>query len=64
MVEPRQARECRLERDILRPILRGRDVRRYAIEDSTRFLIFPYIIDNSKFVLVSEKELKKHARHL
>jgi hypothetical protein len=61
-VEPRHARKCRLEKALLRPILRGRDVRRYAVDDAANLLIFPYRIDKSKFVLVSEKDLKKHER--
>ena len=57
-VEPQQATKSRLEKDLLRPILRGRDVRRYAVGDSPRLLIFPYKVVTGDFVLLPENELK------
>jgi hypothetical protein len=58
-----QASELGLERDILRPVLRGRDVRRYAIAAVPKLLVFPYKTANKTFVLLSEKEIKSY-RHI
>ena len=59
VVERQQAREFRLEKDVLRPILRGRNVRRYAVGDRTRLLVFPYKVEKGDFGLLPESELRK-----
>jgi hypothetical protein len=62
IVEPKQATKARLERGILRRILRGRDVRRYAVAETVKLLIFPYRVEKGEFVILSESELKKRKR--
>ncbi|MGA2034190.1 MAG: N-6 DNA methylase [Thermoguttaceae bacterium] len=57
-IERQQAKQRRLEKDVLRPILRGRDVRRYAVANSPRLLIFPYTVVRGDFVLLPERELQ------
>jgi type I restriction-modification system DNA methylase subunit len=52
----------KLETEILRPLLRGRDVRRYKTSDNPKFLIFPYKIQNTEFVILEESELKKYRK--
>ena len=49
-----------LETQLLRPILRGRDVRRYVISPDPKLVIFPYKVQQNEFVLLSEPELQKH----
>jgi len=51
-----------LETALLRPILRGRDVRRYMVSDKPKLLIFPYKVQNGEFVILSETELKRHKK--
>ena len=49
-----------LETKLLRPILRGRDVRRYVISPDPKLAIFPYKVQQNEFVILSEPELQKH----
>jgi hypothetical protein len=62
VIEPRLARKCRLEKELLRRILRGRNVRRYAVRDGARLLVFPYKVERGNFAILSETELRKHKR--
>jgi len=49
-----------LESEILRLILKGKDVRRYHTADKTRLLIFPYEVRNNEFVILAEELLRQH----
>jgi hypothetical protein len=48
------AEQYRLEKEILYPILKGKDVRRYQVNWSNTFIIYPYNLDNS---VIPEKEM-------
>jgi hypothetical protein len=62
MVDYATARAQRLEAALLRPVLRGRDVRRYTVSDNPRLLIFPYKIQKDEFITLSEIELQGHEK--
>ena len=49
-----------LESDLVRPVLRGRDVRRYALPQASKLLIFPYKVREDEFVILSEIELQRY----
>ncbi len=61
-IDSQQARKYRFERDVLRRILRGRDVRRYAVGHHARLLIFPYSVEKGDFAILPEWKLKKRKR--
>jgi len=46
-----------IESDILKPYVKGKNVRRYYIQRNNEFIIFPYTDDGS---LIPEKDLKKN----
>jgi hypothetical protein len=52
------AKAQHLETTLLRPVLRGRDVRRYTVSDNSKLLIFPYKVHEDEFVILSETELQ------
>ncbi|RLC79174.1 MAG: restriction endonuclease subunit M [Chloroflexi bacterium] len=49
--------EVRVEANIVKPFLRGKDIRRYEPLEAIAFLICPYVIGKDKFQLMSEMEL-------
>lgn len=51
-------RRVRIEKGLVRPLLKGDDVHRYDIIRTNRFVIFPYQIINGKAILFSENELE------
>lgn len=53
-----------LEAELLRPFLRGRDVRRYAAGSPSTVVIFPYKVIGDQHVLLSEKELAEFPKVL
>jgi type I restriction-modification system DNA methylase subunit len=59
-VDPAVAKTLKLEAAILRPILRGRDVRRYQVSAQPKLLIFPYEVRAGEFTLLSESKMKGH----
>jgi type I restriction-modification system DNA methylase subunit/predicted type IV restriction endonuclease len=56
----RDLAKAQLESELLRPVLRGRDVRRYMLSDNSKLLIFPYKVQAGKFVILSEAELQEY----
>jgi hypothetical protein len=56
------ARSRRLERELLRPILKGRDVRRYSVNRDPKLLIFPYSIKQGNFAILDESVLRDFKR--
>ena len=56
------ADSMQLESNLLRPILRGRDVRRYASDQNAKLLVFPYKVHNEKFVILTESELRDYPK--
>jgi hypothetical protein len=59
IVDASEAQSQGLESEILRPILKGKDVRRYHTSDESRSLIFPYEVHNDEFVILTEKLLRQ-----
>ena len=54
------ARAQHLEATLLRPVLRGRDVRRYRTGEDPKLLIFPYRVREDEFVILPETELRQY----
>lgn len=55
-----EAEAIRIELRILKPIRKGRDIRRYSVSESQKFLIFPYQVHDDEFTILSENELQKY----
>ena len=51
-------REVTVERDLLKPLLKGDQVHRYDTLSTDKFVVFPYVILDGKAILYSEEELK------
>jgi len=63
VMERKEASRLRLEPDLLRPVLRGRDVRRYREAYGPKLLLFPYNVRKGQFEILAEPDLKKF-RHV
>jgi len=48
------------EESTLKPIFRGRDIRRYSLSKSHKFLIFPYKVVNEEYEIMSDDEIKQY----
>lgn len=46
-----------IEKDLVKPLLKGEDVHRYDTIKTTRFVIFPYKLQADKAILYTEKEI-------
>lgn len=46
-----------VERELVKPLLKGEDVHRYDYISTDRFVIFPYKLENGKAILYTEKEI-------
>jgi hypothetical protein len=56
VVDEQKTEELSLEKDLLKPVLRGEDVKRYRLRYQKKYLIFPYIqIDSEYHVVDIEK---------
>jgi len=55
------AQENMLEKKMLVPLLRGRDVRAYTLNQEPKHMLFPYRASGEHFVILSEHELQKYA---
>lgn len=53
-----QSREYELERDLLKPILMGKDIKKWLTREPSNIVLFPYKIENDKAQLVIEGELR------
>lgn len=53
-----QSREYELERELLKPILMGKDIKKWLTREPSNVILFPYNIENDKAQLVIEGELK------
>jgi type I restriction-modification system DNA methylase subunit len=51
-----------IEKDVIRPCIRGRQIRRFALEEMTEAVIYPYRTDGTRTVPIPEAELKKYER--
>ncbi len=52
-------RQLKIEADILKPLLKGQEIKRYSSPNWQYYLIFPYNIENGEVKLLSEKEIAK-----
>lgn len=52
-------RKVRIEKGLVKPLLKGEDVHRYDAIKTNRYVIFPYKIIDGKAILFSEKELSE-----
>lgn len=52
-------REVRIERGLVKPLLKGEDVHRYDNISTDRFVVFPYILGDGKANLYAEKQLSE-----
>ncbi|MBO5838939.1 MAG: Eco57I restriction-modification methylase domain-containing protein [Bacteroidales bacterium] len=50
-------RNIKIEKGLVKPLLKGEDVHRYDNIKTNRYVIFPYKLNNGKAVLYSEKDL-------
>jgi hypothetical protein len=53
-------RQLGIEKELIRPCIRGRQIRRFALGDVTEAVIYPYKTDGNKVVVLSEAEVKKY----
>lgn len=53
-----EAESLGLEQELLRSILRGRDIRAYAVSSKPKLLLFPYVEKDGEFKLISERQLR------
>ena len=51
-------RRIEIERDLLKPLLKGEDVHRYELLQSNRYVIFPYKLKDNVAELYTEEQLK------
>ena len=56
------AKSRKLERELLRRLLKGRDIRRYTVARNPKLAVFPYKVEDEDFVILSEQELRRHKR--
>lgn len=61
-LDPSNARSLKLEKALLRPVLRGRDVRRYRSTFEPRLLVFPYKTQQDRFVALTQGELSAYPK--
>jgi type I restriction-modification system DNA methylase subunit len=52
-------REYVLEKDLLRPMLMGRDIKRWLIDKFQAMVLFPYKIQNGKAILLDKETLEQ-----
>jgi len=51
-------KEYEIEKDILKPLLKGSEIKRNLVSDIQNLILFPYRANNGKMVLISEQEFK------
>ena len=59
----RLGEEVLLERELLKPLLRGEDVQQYRAPQWSHFCIYPYRISDGKTMILEEEELKSRFPH-
>ncbi len=60
MFDSPTARKLELEKELMRSIYRGRDVRRYTLASAPKQLLFPYSEKKNEFVIFTKKEMEKN----
>jgi hypothetical protein len=48
-----------LEAEVFRPILKGKDVRRFSVDEKDQLIVFPYDTDDDQFVVIDEVDLRR-----
>ena len=48
-----------LERALLKPYIKGKEVKAFSVQPTNTYLIFPYPLENNSLDLISEKEFEK-----
>lgn len=56
-------RKVKIEKGLVKPLLKGEDVHRYDTIKTDRYVVFPYIIQNGKAILYSVDELSEQFPH-
>ena len=51
-------KEIKVEAEILKPLLKGQEIKRYSTPIWKYWIIFPYNIENSKAILISKEEME------
>jgi adenine-specific DNA-methyltransferase len=57
---PISNKEYELELDLFKPFLMGKDVHRFSDLKTSKYVFFPYKIENNKAVIVSENDIKNN----
>ena len=52
-------KEIQIEKEIVRPILKGSQIRRYYLEKPTKYFIFPYELKNDKAIVINPDVFSK-----
>lgn len=60
LIPTNEARSLGLEEELIRCCLRGRQIRRYRLEENTEIVIYPYRSRNGKTEVLTESELKMY----
>jgi type I restriction-modification system DNA methylase subunit len=61
VVNEKTIHSLRLESQLLKPVLKGKYIRKYSALSPRLFLIFPYKIEDGKVRLIPENELKNYS---
>lgn len=56
------AREAEFEKRLIVPLLRGRDVRAYSLNNRPKCMLFPYLASGENFTILTERELRTYPR--
>lgn len=57
-VDSAKAEKLGLEKELLKPVPKGKDVKRWRIKWKDRFVIYPYILTNNKTKPISDLEIR------
>jgi len=61
LLQKNYASELKLEKEIIKECIRGRQIRRYKIEEMDEVVIYPYYLAEGKTKVLSERDLKRYA---
>lgn len=59
-----KARKFKLEPEILKPVLRGEHIKKYRIDYSNEYLIFPYLKINNEFEVINIHDYRNLEKYL
>ena len=52
-------KEIQIERDFIKPFLLGKDIKKYKEIIHNNYIVFPYLFENNKTVLMDKEKIKK-----